>query len=341
MLWLENLPDNLTPNREYWKGRRVFITGGTGFLGSYIVELLVHNEAIVDVLDNGATGCDLNLSHVRNRIDIYEGSINDVGLVDKLVSNASIVFHLASHMEVRKAVESPAIDFSTNVVGSHNIFDAVRRFSNVQRFIYASSCAVYGDSQKKRIPVPNNPYGAAKRAMEMYGMVYKDIFDIPFCAIRLFSLVGPRMRQTVIFDLLQRLSQNPYELKILGDGEVIRDFNDVRIAAAAFIKVAESNCIYPIMDLSGSCVKSINDVAKEIISILGLDGITELRYTGETWNGDMKSLIADNFKIQLTTGKIPKYDIRQGLEEYIDWVDATFKFMLRGQSNVLRRRSRN
>ena len=142
MLWFENLPENLAPSKDYWKGRNVFITGGTGFLGSYIVELLVHNEATIDVLDNGATGCDLNLSHIRNKIDVYEGSINDVGLVDKLVSKASVVFHLASHMEVRKAVESPAIDFSTNVVGSHNIFDAVRRFTNVKKFIYASSCAV-------------------------------------------------------------------------------------------------------------------------------------------------------------------------------------------------------
>jgi nucleoside-diphosphate-sugar epimerase len=338
MLWFENLPENLAPSKDYWKGRNVFITGGTGFLGSYIVELLVHNEATIDVLDNGATGCDLNLSHIMNKIDVYEGSINDVGLVDKLVSKASVVFHLASHMEVRKAVESPAIDFSTNVVGSHNIFDAVRRFTNVKKFIYASSCAVYGNSQDKRTPVPNNPYGAAKRALEIYGTIYRDIFDVPFYAIRLFSLVGPRMRQTVIYDLLRRLSQNPRELKILGDGTVVRDFNDVRIAAAVFVKLAEVHFVHaPIMDLSGLCAESINDIAKEIISILGLDGITRLQYTGATWAGDMKFLKADNSQIQKAIGEIPKYDIRKGLEEYIDWADATFKFKLREQADVLRR----
>jgi len=330
MNWIfTKLPGRLLPDLDFWRDRPVFITGGTGFLGSYIVELLVYAGGQVAVLDNGITGCDLNLSEVKNRIDIHYGSIGSERLVEYLVGKAKTVFHLASHMEVRKAVEAPAIDFETNVLGSHNVFDAVRK-NKVEQFIYASSCAVYGKGMaydSVGLPVPNNPYGVAKRTMEMYGEIYHNIYNMPFAAIRLFSLVGPRMRQTVIFDLLQRLSQDPTKMTILGDGLVTRDFNDVRLAAAAMVKLAEKSPQNLVCDLSGQSVHNIREIAMMLLEILGKSEIP-IEYTDRASAGDMEYLFGNNAGISQFIGPTPTYVSRDGLKEYIEWADATFHWGL-------------
>ncbi len=342
------MTDMLRLNPEFWNHKKVLVTGGAGLLGSHTIDLLLELGADVTVIDDLSTGHISNLpmldhQGVGKELDYMEGDIIGALQYARLplaIDETNIVLHLAAHMLVKKSVTDPQPDFNTNMLSTWKLLETCRkRAKSLERFVFASSCGVYGNTAAAELTesdaCPNSPYGAAKLASETYGLAYQRCYGLPFSAIRFFSLYGPRMRQTVLYDLLSRLVENPKELTLWGTGEVVRDFTYVQDAAKVLLAVAERpEAIGQVYNFSGGQPYSIREVVYLILEQLGLSDTTAVRTSDKPWAGDMTRLVSDNWKIcQLLRDELPTRSLRHGLLCYYDWLTKTLGWKLENLRN--------
>ncbi|GAG81587.1 unnamed protein product, partial [marine sediment metagenome] len=144
------------------KGKKILVTGGAGFIGSHIVESLVHREAQISVFDNFSTGSTENLSNVLSNITVIRGDILDFKALKDAMRDIDIVSHHAAQLEVIRGMEDSRFDLQVNTMGTLNVLRAARE-NNIKKLIFASSSAVYGQSNgltsEKQYPHPNWTYG--------------------------------------------------------------------------------------------------------------------------------------------------------------------------------------
>lgn len=209
------------------------MTGGAGFIGSHTVDRLLSEGYEVIVLDSLRSGRLENLSqHADNgNFCFVRGDVRDSRLVKELVGNVDAVLSLAALVSVPESVADPVLAEDINVRGTLNLLRACVG-SNVKRFVYASSCAIYGDAEK--IPIaedcstaPMSPYGASKLAAEKEVYAFNEKFGLETVCLRYFNVYGPRQTYNqysgVITQFLKRIEENA-PLVIFGDGEQTRDF---------------------------------------------------------------------------------------------------------------------
>lgn len=211
----------------------VLVTGGCGFIGSHLVEKLVQENYHVRVLDNLSTGKLENLSAVPpDKFEVVIGNVSDFDTVKNAVQGCSYVFHEAAIPSVPQSIADPLSTGRVNYSGTLNTLEASRQ-CNVKRVIFASSAAVYGNEptlpkHELMLSQPISPYGADKRASELMGLVYSQISDLEFVALRYFNVFGPRQDPSgsyagVISIFCDCIQQNISPI-IYGDGRQSRDF---------------------------------------------------------------------------------------------------------------------
>lgn len=293
------------------RGNKVLVTGGAGFIGSHIVDKLVKIASRVIVLDNLQAGKEENLKQIRDKIEFVEGDTRDKGLVDKVVKRADIIFHIAANASVPNSVENPRYDFETNALGTFNLLEA-SIVSQVEKFIYASSAAVYGNPvytpiDEKHPLNPISPYGASKLAAERMGFAFNETYGLQFTAIRIFNTYGSRQPRYVIYDFIKKLRQNPKRLEVLGDGNQVRDYCSISDMVDAFILVAEKG--EGVYNAAGGQPITIRELAELIVSKVSPDA--QIVYGGRTWRGDIKTLVADISRLR-GLGFKPKVSLREG-----------------------------
>src|SRR5262245_26120610 len=187
----------------------ILITGGAGFIGSHLVEhLLTSSDAQLVVLDNFNDYYDPRLKRQNaaawtgnERVSVVEGDFRDRDTVERLLLEREIdsICHLGASPGVPASLKHPAAYFDNNVVGLITLLDAARKHS-VQRFLFASSSTVYGRGAAAPFVedappgIPVSPYGASKRAAEIAGLTFHQLFGLPFVSLRLFNVYGPRLR---------------------------------------------------------------------------------------------------------------------------------------------------
>ena len=161
---------------NFYQQKSVLVTGGAGFIGSHIVEELVKQGAYVSVLDNLSTGSLENLSSVLNSITVIQGDITSFSSCLAATHNQQIVFHCAAMVSVPESMEKPRLCSKVNVAGRYNMLEA-SRINHVQRFIFSSSAAVYGNKEKTCTETepgePTSPYGFSKLMGEQYCQLYQ------------------------------------------------------------------------------------------------------------------------------------------------------------------------
>lgn len=209
----------------------VLVTGGAGFIGSHSVDQLLAGGARVRVLDNFSSGKRENLPQHRD-LEVVDGDVRDGASVEQALSGVSHVLHLAAQVSVQTSVEQPLQSASVNVTGFLNVLDGARR-AGVQRFVYASSAAVYGIPA--RLPLdeaapllPISPYGLEKAINDHYGSLYESLYAMAPLGMRYFNVFGPRQDPSspysgVISIFTRRLRQGQ-GVTVFGDGLQTRDF---------------------------------------------------------------------------------------------------------------------
>ena len=174
---------------------KVLVTGGAGFIGSHTVEALLEAGANVRVLDNFSTGKQENLPDHPN-LETRSGDIQDRQIVDQSMEGVTHVLHLAAQVSVQASLEAPSVSCGINILGFVQVL-ASAHARQVQRFVYASSAAVYGSPAglpvSEQDPVqPLSPYGLEKSVNDQYAGLYRSLFGFPALGLRYFNVFGPR-----------------------------------------------------------------------------------------------------------------------------------------------------
>ena len=197
-------------NRDsFWHNKPVLVTGGAGFIGSHLVELLVEVGAHVTVLDSLVSGSEANLAAVRHQIQFINQDIRLLDWATLLATHpCAVLFHLAANAYVPPSVETPEYDYAVNLDSTFRLLSTLRQTKWAGRFVFASSAAVYGNAMQLPIAeddatVPVSPYGVGKLADERYIAVFSRLYGLHLASARFFSAYGPRQKKQVVYDFLE------------------------------------------------------------------------------------------------------------------------------------------
>ncbi len=302
-------------------GARTLVTGGTGYLGSHLVEYLVEAGAVVHVVSRSAPGpnlvaCADRFTHreVVLQRDPLE-PIFDEGPFD-------LVFHLAGQVEVPRSVDAPLLDLESNATLTLRLLEAIARGAPEARLVFASTVAVYGDAgdgvfAESGACEPVSPYGASKWLAERYVAQHAAARGGRAATARLFSTFGPRLRKHVVHDLMRKLAADPNELRVQGDGRQVRDFLYVRDVVRALVHLAcEAPARGEVYNVASGEPISIGDLARAIAEAMTLTpeivfGEPEAAGVAQRWRADVSRLHALGFR--------PEWSLRSGLAETVDW----------------------
>lgn len=299
---------------------KILVTGGAGFIGSHIVDLLVQNAYEVVVVDNLSHG---NMENVHTGVKFYECDITNKYVLDIILKEKpDIIVHEAAQISVENSIKNPIKDAEINIIGTLNILEAAKAIK-VKKIIYPASAAVFGEPQYLPIDEDHplnmmSGYGVTKHTVEHYLNVYKKLYGISSIVLRYSNVYGPRQDWSgeggVVAIFCEELLKNESP-SIYGDGEQTRDFIYVKDIAEANLCAMKSTEEGIFNICTGEKI-SINNLFKCISGFLNkrISPIyTEKRY------GDIRDSYMSYNKAFTKMGWKPKYNILNGLKETIEF----------------------
>ena len=305
---------------------KILVTGGAGFIGSHLTDRLVAEGHYVTVLDNFSTGARANLSHLESspQVEIFEGSILDLQLVNKLVSQSEYVFHLAAAVGVFNIVNHPLDSLVTNIKGTENVLEAA--MANLTPVFVTSSSEVYGKNVSDSLSETDDrilgspttlrwSYSEAKAIDESLAFAYWVEKKLPTRIVRFFNTVGPRQlgNYGMVVPRLVKFALANEPLTVYGTGEQTRCFTHVYDVIDAVISVAFSeNTIGKVINIGNNFEISMNDLAKKIIGqTQSSSTISYVSYDEAYGQGfeDMERRVPNISLIKSLTGWVPKRDL--------------------------------
>ena len=299
---------------------KAIVTGGAGFIGSHLVDVLLENNYEVIVLDNFSTGRRLNLDSVKDKIEIIECDISVQGSWIEKFKGVNMAFHLAALADIVPSIQNPDAYFNSNVVGTFNVMQSCRTY-NSKRIVYAASSSCYGIPDKYPTPEsapiqPQYPYALTKRMGEEIVMHWAQVYKLPSLSLRFFNVYGPRSRTSGTYGavfgvfLAQKLAGNPFT--VVGDGNQTRDFTYVRDVAEAMYSAALSDKVGEIYNVGSGATISVN----RIVELLGGEKVHIPKRPGEP-----DSTFADITKIKSELNWHPKVSIEEGVSQLLKNID--------------------
>jgi len=306
------------------------VTGGAGFIGSHLVDLLITNGCRVRVLDNLINGKLINVQHHlgKKNFEFVLGSITDPCDVARAMIDVQIGFHLAC-LGVRHSIRHPFENHRVNSEGTLLVLDTAYR-TGVERFVYCSSSEIYGTA--KYVPMPEEHparpctvYGSSKLAGEAYTRAYYKTYKMDTVIIRPFNTYGPRSHhegdagEMIPKSIVRAL--NGESILVFGDGSQTRDFTFVEDTAQCLFEAAKSDELIGKTFNAGSNLEiTMADIAKKIVAHVGKPSVG-IKHV-ENRPGDVLRLYADSSKIQKTLNWRPKVTLDEGLAKTIAWFSS-------------------
>ncbi len=298
----------------------VLVTGGSGFIGSHIVDALVESGCRVAVADDLSTGKfeNLNLGVNFYKVAVQGPDFKEVVAREK----PGVIIHLAAQVDVQRSLKEPVTDAAINILGMINLLEACRCY-NVGKVVYASSAAVYGcpvylPVDEKHPLAPQSPYGLSKYAPEHYLRIYRELYSIGYTVLRYANVYGPRQDATgeggVVAIFVDRLlkGEKPY---IFGDGGQTRDFIYVKDVAAANLAALRSGegMTLNVSTGGGLSVNRLFEVIKKATGS-GLEPVYR-----PSRPGDITHSYLANEKAREFLGWAPRRSLEEGLRETVEF----------------------
>ncbi len=300
---------------------KVLVTGGAGFIGSHLVDRLVKDDQQVRIIDNLSSGKLDNIrAHlISGKAEFLQGDIRDANFVAKSLIDVDAVVHLAAIVSVTLSVENPDLTFDVNLSGTRNLLRLSAK-EGVDRFVFASSCAVYGDpaslpTKEEAATNPISPYAKSKLEAEQACLDFSKQKLLQSVILRFFNVYGPRQANNdysgVITRFIDRTKQK-LPLVIFGDGSQTRDFVNVKdivegILASLTMAKAESQ----VFNIGTGKPTSINELAKTVSDLAG----AELQISHkEPRAGEIKDSYADIAKARKILKYKPSVSLKDGLQ---------------------------
>jgi UDP-glucose 4-epimerase len=301
---------------------RILVTGGCGFIGSHLVDALLARSYAVTVLDDLSNG---KLENLKNHLGgpafrFIQGDIRNAGAVKKAIADADAVIHEAAMISVPLSVKNPVITRSVNVDGTLNLLKASSSFG-VKRFVYASSCAIYGKQTKFPIsedapPNPLSPYASSKLAAEKKCLAFHDQEGLETVCLRYFNVYGPRQAAGeyagVMVKFLERLRADQPPI-IYGNGGQTRDFVHVQdVVEATLLELEHDNVAGEVINIGTGRRVKINELCQIFLKTAGKPHIKPVHEGARV--GDIRHSQADISKARKLLGFKPKVSLEKGVE---------------------------
>jgi len=307
---------------------KIIITGATGFIGSHLTEHLVERGFDIIAFDRYNSNNDwgwLENSKYKNDVQVILGDIRDYDSVSKAMDGCSAVFHLAALIGIPYSYISPLAYIRTNVEGTYNVLEAAKNLE-LEQVLITSTSETYGTAQYTPIDefhplVGQSPYSASKIAADQLAVSYFKSFELPVKIVRPFNTYGPRQSaRAVIPTIISQCLKEAGELK-LGNLEPTRDLTFVKDTCSAFLEIFKENeFLGEVTNIGMNTEISIGDLSEEIMKLIGVNlfiASDEKRIRPE--NSEVNCLVCNNEKLLKHSSWEPKYDIKSGLVETIDW----------------------
>ena len=317
---------------------KVLVTGGAGFIGSHLVDVLITQGANVCVFDNLTAGTLENIKQWLNNpnLTFIKGDLLNASDLTKLKNNHyKTVFHLAANPEVRVGSTNPNIHFQQNLVATHNLLEHLRKTRNTTTLIFTSTSTVYGEATK--IPTPENYspltpisiYGATKLDCEALISAYAHTYNFKTIVYRLANIVGPRSKHGVIYDFIEKLKKNPKKLRILGDGTQNKSYLYISdCIKAMMLGLEKSKNQVEVYNVGSKDQIDVKNIAQIIIEEMELKNV-KLTYTGGVdggrgWMGDVKNMLLDISKLKSLRWK-PKLNSKQAIRKATKYITTKLR----------------
>jgi UDP-glucose 4-epimerase len=306
------------------KDSRFLIVGGAGFIGSHFTDALLANNEVERVIlyDNFSSGREWHYEkHVNDpRFSVVRGDVLDIELLTKSLADVHVVIHLASNPDIARAATEPEIDFYQGTMLTNNVVEAMRR-AGVPRLLYASGSGVYGDLGEFEAfedfgpLIPVSTYGASKLSGEVLIASYCFMFGLTACAFRFGNVVGARQTHGVGFDFVRRLTKDPTQLRILGDGQQSKSYIHVSDVVAAVLHANQhEEKIFRVFNVATGDYITVKAIADLAVEVLKLSEPPAYEFTGgdRGWKGDVPIVRLNTDRIQ-TLGWRCKHDTKTAL----------------------------
>ena len=302
------------------------VTGGAGFIGSHMVDLLLQENYEVRVIDNLSGGHERNLAHLsqNSNLKLERSDICQLKFDNDIFKDAKFVFHFAGIGDIVPSIEKPISYMNINVQGTIRVLEA-SRMASVEKFVYAASSSCYGLAStptREDHPIsPQYPYALSKYQGEQAVFHWYQVYGLPVNSIRIFNAYGTRVRTTgaygAVFGVFfkQKLENKPFT--VVGDGSQTRDFIYVTDIAKAFLNAAKSTRNGQIYNLGAGNPQSIN----RLVDLIGGETVYLPKRPGEP-----ECTCADIKKITEELHWKPEIDFPKGVAKMIreiqNWKDA-------------------
>jgi UDP-glucose 4-epimerase len=303
---------------------KALVTGAAGFIGSHLVDALLergHGVVALDDLSGGVRG------NVDADADFVEGDVLDDDLLAKLFEKERIshVFHLAALAAEGLSFFTKRRNYEVNLIGSSTVANAAVSADTVECIVFTSSIAVYGHAQspltEETPPVPQDPYGVAKIAVEQDLRITQEVFDVPYIVFRPHNVYGPRQnmrdryRNVIGIFMRQALADEPFT--IFGDGTQTRAFTYIDDVAPIIAEsIAIESAYGETFNIGADRPYSVNDLAEMVAKAMGV----ELRVTHLPQRHEPHDVYADHTKARRVFGELVRdVPLEEGLERMAAW----------------------
>jgi UDP-glucose 4-epimerase len=317
---------------EFYRGRRVMITGGVGFIGSNLARILADLGAevlLVDSLIPGYGGNLFNISDITHRVRLNIADVRMGSTMEALVRDQDVLFNLAGQVSHIDSMRDPHTDLEINCRAQLSILEACRKYNRNVRVVFAGTRQVYGRPDylpvdEKHLVRPADINGVNKAAGEYYHLLYNNVFDVRACSLRLTNVYGPRQlimhnRQGFIGWFI-RLAIEGREIQVFGDGSQLRDFVYVDDAADAFLRAgAGPACDGGVFNVGGDEPISHRELVGTLVRIAGTGSVRFVDWPPEKKRIDIGSFYSDSRKFRQTTGWAPRVGLEEGLRRTVSF----------------------
>jgi len=316
--------------QDFYRGRRVMITGGLGFIGSNIARKLVElgsDVLLMDSLIPDAGANFFNIDGIAGKVRVNIADVRQESTMNHLVRDREVIFNLAGQVSHIDSMRDPHTDLEINCRSQLSILEACRKNNPRVKVVFAGTRQVYGKPDS--LPVTENHLvrpvdvnGVNKAAGENYHLLYNNVFNVRACSLRLTNVYGPRQlikhnRQGFIGWFI-RLALEGREIQIFGDGSQIRDLVYVDDAVDAFLRAGVSEaCNGHVFNVGGLEPISHKDLVALLIDVAGAGSVRHVPWPAEKKVIDIGSFYSDTTKFRQATGWCPRVNLAEGLRRTV------------------------
>jgi UDP-glucose 4-epimerase len=315
-----------------YRGQKVLITGGLGFIGSNLAVRLLERGAAVTILDSLDPTCGanyFNIDTIRHDVEVVEGDSCDLALVRRLVRDTRFVFSLAGHVSHLESMQEPFADLQMNAVAPLTVLEACKHENRDARVVYSGTRQAYGRPEslplvETQMLKPVDVNGVNKMAGEWFHMVYHQAYGMPTSSLRLVNTYGPRQlvrhgRQGFVGLFIKQAIEGE-EIQIFGDGRQIRGFNYVDdVVDALMVAGVHERAQGDYFNLGGERPYTLEALVQLLLRITGRGSYRIVPFPSEKKSIDLGNVYSSYAKFKFATGWMPRISLEEGLVRTVQY----------------------